>query len=336
MARQLSVSAISSASHSSLPDFRPLFIALLLTAFLCLTHYPLAQVAGGALTYLHTDGTGSVIAQTSPTGAVLDRYGYGAYGESATTAGVLYRYAGRRLDPETGLYYNRARMYSAKLGRFLQPDPSGTADGANLYAYTNNDPVNKTDPSGRFAQGVESGAYETFFGSYDTRFLELMSGGNTANRVGGAVGFAAGFAGNLGIEVVSALALDGVLRGVGVAGVQTPYGIAKQSQTASALAARTEVSNGTTLYRVGTTGRSQTSEAQFWSLEHPLSSGYAQRYGLPTQNVQNANFIEAATLKPGTSFVTRTAPAVGTNQGGGIEAVVPSGGVQMKWFAGTP
>lgn len=206
---------------------------------------PVAQVAGGALSYLHADGTGSVIARTSTAGVVLDRYGYGAYGESATAAGVAYRYAGRRLDGETGLYYNRARMYSTKLGRFLQPDPSGTADGANLYAYTNNDPVNKTDPSGRFAQGVESGAYETFFGSYDTSFFELMRDGNTANRVGGAVGFAAGFAGNLGIEVVSALALDGVLRGVG--------GVVKGEAGISANAARGRASEARVLNDLGLT-----------------------------------------------------------------------------------
>ena len=65
------------------------------------------------------------------------------------------------------------------------------------------------------------------------------------------------------------------------------------------------------LYRIGTTGKSQASEAQFWSLEHPLSSGYASKYGLPAGNVSSANFIEAATLKPGASFVTRPAPAVG-------------------------
>ena len=45
-------------------------------------------------------------------------------------------------------------------------------------------------------------------------------------------------------------------------------------------------------------GRSEAAEAQFWSLEHPLSPGFAQRYGIPPGNVTNANFIEAATLKP--------------------------------------
>jgi hypothetical protein len=74
------------------------------------------------------------------------------------------------------------------------------------------------------------------------------------------------------------------------------------------------------------------SEAQFWSLEYPLSPGFAARYGIPAENVTRANFIEAATLRPGTPFVTRVAPPVGTNPGGGIEVVVPEGGVIMRAF----
>lgn len=51
---------------------------------------------------------------------------------------------------------------------------------------------------------------------------------------------------------------------------------------------------GATLYRIGTLGKSQAGEAQFWSLENPANPGYAGRYGIPPENVANADFIETA------------------------------------------
>ncbi|WP_370262388.1 RHS repeat domain-containing protein [Limnobacter sp.] len=114
--------------------------------------------------------------------------------------------------------------------------------------------------------------------------------------------------------------------------IETPYGPAVQSDAPEAIAARAKVENGGTLYRTGTLGKSQTAEAQFWALENPNSAGYAQRYGIPQENIEKANFIETAVLKPGTPFITRPAPGIGQNIGGGIEVVVPENGVKMKYF----
>lgn len=104
--------------------------------------------ASGVHSYLHADGLGSVVAVTDSTKTVTEKHVYTPFGISDTTTGSAFQFAGRRMDADTGLYYYRARYYSPTLGRFLQPDPIGTAGGLNLYAYVGNDPLNGTDPMG--------------------------------------------------------------------------------------------------------------------------------------------------------------------------------------------
>ncbi len=113
--------------------------------------------------------------------------------------------------------------------------------------------------------------------------------------------------------------------------IKTPFGKATQEMTKDAMTTRAKVQNGDFMYRLGKRGRSQTGkDAQFWSLEHPKTLGYSQRYGIPEENIANADFIERATIKDGSNFVTRKAPPVGNSKGGGIEIVTTKDGVSVE------
>jgi RHS repeat-associated protein len=117
-------------------------------------------VNGGAApaTYSHTDALGSVVAETSSTGALLRRYRYAPYGESMNlAAGTLMDglgYTGHEMDADTGLTYMQQRYYDPVVGRFLSIDPvaadAQTGGNFNRYWYANNNPYRFVDPDGRY------------------------------------------------------------------------------------------------------------------------------------------------------------------------------------------
>ncbi|MEO8195269.1 MAG: DUF2235 domain-containing protein [Thermoanaerobaculia bacterium] len=65
-----------------------------------------------------------------------------------STLDNLASFQGHITDPATGLVYMRNRWMDPEMGRFLSPDPMGTADGASMYALDANDPSNNSDPLG--------------------------------------------------------------------------------------------------------------------------------------------------------------------------------------------
>ncbi len=105
--------------------------------------------------YYHFDALGSVVALTSGNagsmGNTVEVYEYDVYGRvGATDANHPNRFmfTGREFDKDTGLYYYRARYYNPEIGRFLQIDPIGYANGINWYMYCGNNPLIYVDPFG--------------------------------------------------------------------------------------------------------------------------------------------------------------------------------------------
>jgi len=111
---------------------------------------------GNTLTQ-HTDGLGSVRAETDSSGNVVQTYGTDEFGivDAALTSGTQptpFQYTGEPRDSETGLVYLRARSYDPAVGRFMQADPVRKSwpgvIGWNRYSYVGNNPATLADPTG--------------------------------------------------------------------------------------------------------------------------------------------------------------------------------------------
>lgn len=131
------------------------------------------------------DGLGSVRAQAdagAQVDATLHHSPYGQpFGETGTWHGS-FGYAGEQIDP-TGLSYNRARYYDPNIGMFTALDPfEGVMSepmSMNGYSYVHGNPVNLTDPSGKFAQiiagGVVGGLLGGFIGFMFGRYQSIVT-----------------------------------------------------------------------------------------------------------------------------------------------------------------
>jgi len=114
---------------------------------------PLAMQQSGNTYFYHADALGSIIALSGVNGSRVQSYRYDSFGNITISGSIIqpYTFTAREYDPETGLYFYRARYYDSTQGRFLTRDPIGFAGGdVNLYAYVKNNPVNWIDPYGLF------------------------------------------------------------------------------------------------------------------------------------------------------------------------------------------
>jgi RHS repeat-associated protein len=107
--------------------------------------------------FYHQDQLGSTRAVTDAGGTVVATYSYDAYGNTVQSSGpisVPLRYAGQYQDSESGLYYLRARYYDPATGQFISRDPIVTTT-RQPYAYVDDTPLNRTDPTGLYDCGWE-------------------------------------------------------------------------------------------------------------------------------------------------------------------------------------
>jgi RHS repeat-associated protein len=122
-------------------------------------HHGSSRVAmrqGGEVYYLHGDHLGSTSLTTDDQGGVVYEARYLPFGEERWVDGegvTDFTFTGQRQDGFGLMDYN-ARYYSSYLNRFVSPDPIisdyKNPQSLNRYAYTLNNPVRFTDPTGHY------------------------------------------------------------------------------------------------------------------------------------------------------------------------------------------
>ncbi len=129
----------------------------------------IATYDNDGLHFYLNDPLGTRRAQTDYAG-VLEQtcsslpFGDGLACTGSTVAPTEHHFTGKERDSESGNDYFGARYYSSAMGRFMSPDWSAKQDpvpyaklddpqSLNLYSYVENNPLDKTDPTGHLGCG---------------------------------------------------------------------------------------------------------------------------------------------------------------------------------------
>jgi RHS repeat-associated protein len=261
-----------------------------------------------------------------------------------------YNFLGKETQVATGYIDLQARFYDPLIGRFMQVDPETEGqDEFSPFHYSFNNPIRFSEgfwknfiswlngPISKGYQDAGRGAMQATTGvdiTPQTRgeFIMAMAG-NAGKAFGG------NRPGSFKIPNTRRIAPKSAATGPGAKpaqnSIKTPYGAAEQSTSTAAQTALKKVNSGADLCKLGTTGRSEATGSQFWSLENPLinSAQYAQKYGIPLQNIEKADFLMVGTASSNSGFITReapTAPGAPKNSGGGIEVVTTPDAVKVN------
>ena len=105
--------------------------------------------------FYHSDHLGSSSLITDGTGALTQHIQYVPFGEvfveeRTNSWSTPYKFNGKELDEETGLYYYHARYYDPRLSVWMSVDPLAEKyPNVGSYVYCKNSPVMRIDPDGR-------------------------------------------------------------------------------------------------------------------------------------------------------------------------------------------
>jgi RHS repeat-associated protein len=118
---------------------------------------------------IHNDHLGTPQKMTDASGTVVWAADYKPFGEATITVSTItnnLRFPGQYFDAETGLHYNYYRDYNPAIGRYIESDPlmlnnvfkgkryfvvpflTTTPNSLHDYAYVENNPLNRKDPTG--------------------------------------------------------------------------------------------------------------------------------------------------------------------------------------------
>ncbi len=200
---------------------------------------PLAMKYNNTLYYYVLNAQGDVIALADQNGNLIAKYSYDPWGKllSVTPNGWLdeqnayylevaeanpLRYRGYYYDAETGFYYLQSRYYDPEIGRFINADSYASTDATgllstNMFAYCENDPVNKSDPDGEVAHlaiGAVVGAIANVGFSYLNHMIAGESYGLKEAALDALSGAASGALAASGVGLLGQVIGNGLTSGV--------------------------------------------------------------------------------------------------------------------------
>jgi RHS repeat-associated protein len=186
--------------------------------------------------YYHPDHLGSTSIVTDDNGNKVEDIFYYSFGETRQDTGsgnLMHKYTGQELDYEANLYNYGARLYDPEIGRFISPDSivpyPGNPQSLNRYAYVQNNPVNRIDPTGNIdfdENGNMSFATQDAIDIGDSLWNDTTAAWESGDYLS-AAGNAALFALNGAVNLPASFAFDATIGAAYNAGVNSMAGITR-------------------------------------------------------------------------------------------------------------